>query len=83
MNIASPELTEVGTRLLTVAEEYWKAAHIDNVRGAVIWLEDSVGNTVIFTCGEYRRQLMDNIDRLPDSVIKTFEHIVTDPEFEE
>ena len=47
--------------LLRVAHEYWEMAQAAGVDGAVKWLEGTDGNLVLYTRGEYRQQLMNNI----------------------
>lgn len=60
----SKELHEKGQALLDAAYEYWKQAHKEGIYGAIIWLDDTDGRTVIFTRGEYRGQLLYNISGL-------------------
>lgn len=58
------QLREVGERLHNVAYEYWEACHKAGIpSGAVQWITYQDGSMVIFTRGEYKSQLMANIDR--------------------
>jgi hypothetical protein len=73
MSLASPELEAKGQALLDAAYEYWKQARKEGISGAIIWLDDNDGHTVIFTRGEYRGHLLSNIDhRLGD--VRKFTH---------
>jgi hypothetical protein len=56
---------EAGQKLLDAAAEFWKACHEEGQYGAVQWLEGTGGELVIFTRGEYRQQLMSNVETLP------------------
>lgn len=75
-------LQELGQALLDAAEAYWKAYQKEWFRGggAIVWLDDSRGNTVIFTRGEYRHRLLLNIE-FPGPE-KHFAHVTTDTEHE-
>lgn len=53
-----------GQKLLDAAHEFWSACHAEGQYGAVQWLTGTQGELVIFTRGEYRHQLMSNIDKL-------------------
>jgi len=56
-------LRKPAKRLLEAAYEYWKAyQELHLPTSAVVWLKDSKGGLVIFTRGEYKNQLMENID---------------------
>lgn len=63
-NYTMDDLNKVGQKLLEAAQEYWEAAHKAGISGAIIWLSDTDGKTVIFTRGEYKQTIMNNIDRL-------------------
>lgn len=56
--------------LLDSAHAFWKACHAEGQTGAVQWLLGDDGSLVIFTRGEYRDRLMNNIDMLPSQVGK-------------
>lgn len=56
------ELKECGQRLLDTAIEYHAIANKLGVVGAVIWLGGSKGELVIITRGEYKEQLLRNIE---------------------
>jgi hypothetical protein len=53
-----------GQKLLDAAYEFWKACHAEGQYGAVQWLTGTNGELIIFTRGEYRTQLMNNIHLL-------------------
>lgn len=76
------EMHEAAVELLEAAERYWRLYQKSRSQGggAIVWLDDSKGNTVIFTRGEYRHQLMANIE-FPGPT-KHFAHATTDREFE-
>ena len=61
-----------GQKLLDAALEYWQACHDEFQDGSVQWLEGSNGELLIFTRFEYKRVLMQNIDKLPSSVVHRF-----------
>ena len=52
-------------RLLDAAYDYWKVCHEEGQFGAVQWVDWVSGELLIFTRGEYRQTLMQNIDLLP------------------
>ncbi|MFA7238960.1 MAG: hypothetical protein WC091_02535 [Sulfuricellaceae bacterium] len=58
------ERYKAGEVLLEAANAYWKACHKEGQYGAVQWLQGADGNIVIFTRGEYRKEIMANIERL-------------------
>jgi hypothetical protein len=59
------DLKQSGDRLMEAAYDYWEMCHKTGlVQGAVVFLTDAEGQMVIFTRGEYRAQLMQNIDEL-------------------
>lgn len=51
-------------KLLDAAQEFWEACQAEGQYGAVQWLLGSGGELLVYTRGEYRRQLMQNIDTL-------------------
>ena len=55
------QLRDKAVALLEAAQDYWNAYHEAGKRGAVVWLQDTTGRTVIVTRGEYRDILMRNI----------------------
>ena len=61
-----------GTKLLAAAQEFWEACHEEKQYGAVQWLEGTTGELLIYTRGEYRGQLMANIDSLPSAKVHFF-----------
>ena len=58
------KLRESAQGLLDAAMDYWKEYNRAVARNAVVWLEDTDGRVVILTRGEYREELMENIDNL-------------------
>lgn len=58
------ELREKGQILLNAAYAYWEACRRFGQYGAIQWLDDTTGRTVIFTRGEYRSTLLNNVDQL-------------------
>jgi len=58
---------ECGQKLLDAAHDYWEACRSEGQPGAVQWLIGTDGDMVIFTRGEYRHQLMANIDKLSEN----------------
>lgn len=60
-NYTMSDLQGVGQKLLEAGMEYWEAAHKAGIDGAVIWVESDEG-LVIFTRGEYRHDLLTNIE---------------------
>lgn len=51
-----------GQKLLDAANEFWKACKDEGQYGAVQWLTGSNGELVVFTRGEYKTQLLANIN---------------------
>lgn len=59
------DLQQSADKLMEAAYDYWEMCHKTGlVQGAVIFLTDADGQMVIFTRGEYRGQLVQNIDKL-------------------
>jgi hypothetical protein len=63
-NFTIKDLQEVGQRFLDAGLEYFDACCKAGIDGAVIWLEATDGKLCIFTRGEYRTILLNNIERL-------------------
>ncbi len=61
---AGTELDRLGQALLTAALAYRKALSMQAAATAVVWVEYPTGELVIVTRGEYREQLMENIEPL-------------------
>lgn len=59
-------------KLIDAAQEFWDACHEEGQYGAVQWLEESDGCLLIYTRGEYRQHLMENIYTLPSSKVHYF-----------
>ena len=51
---------EVAQEAIDAMYEFWK---LHPEKGAVQWLEDTMGHVLIFTRGEYRDKIMAAIDR--------------------
>lgn len=60
----SKELQELGAKWLDAGYAYWTAAQKEDIGGAIVWIADLNGYTCVFTRGEYRQTLMNNIDRI-------------------
>lgn len=60
-NKAPESLRVAADALLAAAHHYWRELGAVAGSRAVIWLEDTAGRVVIFTRGEYRQHLMENI----------------------
>lgn len=56
------ELEAEAIIFLAAAKRYWDAAHKAGIQGAVIWTADTDGFGAIFTRGEYRDQMIYNIE---------------------
>jgi hypothetical protein len=56
------ELKEAASRLLAEAHAYFKLMTKRGISGGCIWLTDQDGAMVVFTRGEYRPQLLHNIE---------------------
>lgn len=63
-NMTMKELDKEGALFLKAGKRYWEAAHKAGISGAVIWLDDTEGFGVIFTRGEYKQQIIGNIERM-------------------
>lgn len=55
-----------GQKLLDAAHEFWRACAAEGQYGAVQWLTGSRGELLVFTRGEYRDALLNNIWDLKD-----------------
>jgi hypothetical protein len=62
--VQEAELQAAGQKLLDAAYAYWKLMQEAGQGGALFWLDDSAGKTVLFTRGEYRATLLRNVDQL-------------------
>lgn len=63
-NFTMQDLSKVGEKFLAAGFEYWEAAHKAGIDGAIIWLSDTNGYTCLFTRGEYKQTLLNNVDRI-------------------
>jgi hypothetical protein len=63
-DVSEEELQQAGQVLLDAAYAYWKLMQEAGQGGALFWLDDSAGKTVLFTRGEYRATLLRNVDQL-------------------
>lgn len=71
------ELDRKARALLDAAHEYWKEMQKAGQHGALFWLDDTGGQTLIFTRGEYRAAIMANIDFKLNDVRKQYTHLQT------
>ena len=69
-DVSEEELQAAGQALLDAAYAYWHLSHEAGYGGALTWLDDSAGKTVIFTRGEYRSTLLHNVDQLRSEGVK-------------
>lgn len=59
------DLKKSADELMKAAYNYWEMCHKTGlVTGAVVFFTDDKGQMVVFTRGEYRSTIMQNIDRL-------------------
>lgn len=56
------ELKDAAAKLLAEAHSYFKIMQKRGLAGGCIWLTDSDGAMVVFTRGEYRTRLLQNIE---------------------
>lgn len=56
------ELYECAETLLSAGHAYFKLMNKRGLAGGCIWLTDKDGAMVVFTRGEYRAQLLHNIE---------------------
>lgn len=61
-NLTSGELEEKAKALLKAAHDFWIAHQTACGLSAVVWLRDTSGHFVLFTRGEYQKQIMENIE---------------------
>lgn len=66
---------KASVKLLEASQEFWNACHEEGQYGAVQWLIGEEGQLVIYTRGEYKDQLMLNIDKLGTEVYHFEEQI--------
>lgn len=52
---------EAAQKLLDAAHEYWAWRNKHGMHGAVCWIEDDSGRLLVFTRGEYARQIQEAI----------------------
>jgi hypothetical protein len=69
---ADPALDAAARALLDAAMAYWHEYNRTTGGTAVVWVKDTDGRMVILTRGEYRSQLMENIDRLRLDSVRSF-----------
>lgn len=67
-------LREKADALLIAAMEYWDEYHRKGLSGAVVWVRDTEGRMVVLTRGEYRDQLMQNIENLHREEERLFDY---------
>ena len=56
------ELNGAAEKLLEAAHAYYKAMQKKQLAGGCIWLTDKDGAMVVFTRGEFKNQLLRNIE---------------------
>ncbi len=59
---SKPDLKDASDRLLNAARDYFNIMRKHNLAGGCIWLMSESGELVIFTRGEYKDQLMRQIE---------------------
>jgi hypothetical protein len=52
------------TKLLDAAYEFWNSCHLEGQYGAVQWLIGSNGELILFTRGEYKNKILNNVFEL-------------------
>jgi hypothetical protein len=75
MTEPSDELDKKARVLLDAAYDYWKQMQKEGKYGALFWLDDADGHTVIFTRGEYRGHLLGAVDGNYHRLRKQFHHL--------
>ncbi len=58
------ELYKRGQELIAAAHSYWQEYQKHFRRSAVVWLEDEGGSAVVFTRGEYKREIMSAVEQI-------------------
>ena len=66
---------ETAEKLLETAMEFWIACNDEGQYGAVQWLIGETGELIIYTRGEYKDRLMENIDKLGTEIYHFEEQI--------
>lgn len=68
-NIAKDsELAKRGQALIDAGQAYWDEYRRVCGGDAVVWLLDDEGKLIVFTRGEYRGQIMENINRIRETM---------------
>ncbi len=57
-------LYEKGKTLTKAAYDYWEEYNKLVGSSAIVWLQNEDGNLILFTRGEYREQIMREVDRI-------------------
>lgn len=57
------KLNKLADKFLKAGREYRLEANKSGIYGAVIWVSDSKDGLVIYTRGEYREQILENIHK--------------------
>ena len=63
-NFTMADLQAAADKWMDAGYEYWVAAAKAGINGAVIWVADTDGRMSVFTRGEYRQTILQNIDRM-------------------
>lgn len=66
-------LKTAAQRLTDAAVDYYNVYQRSGMRGAVIWVEDTLGRLVVLTRGEYRETIMANIHKLEGAQPRPFD----------
>ncbi len=62
------ELLESGKKLIKAARDFWEVHQKACGPRAVVWLKDDAGGLVLFTRGEYKDQIMENVGFLSEEI---------------
>lgn len=60
--ITADELKAEADLFIAAGRRYWEVAQRFGIGGAIIWAQDTAGFGAVYTRGEYRHQIMYNID---------------------
>ena len=63
--VASDKQMKTSRSFMRAARNFFQAGKEGGITGAVHWYQSADGELVIYTRGEYRKQLMENIHQLP------------------
>lgn len=63
-NFTMDDLEKVAAEFLAAGKKYWEAAHKAGIVGAVIWVENAEKGFVLYSRGEYKNTILQNIPGL-------------------